>query len=83
MPITRIILDGDGAWPDLKDCSPERLFTTDQAEVACLDGGMESGRPSIAMRFNLPDGKVLIYQTSVGQFQQVAAALRGKYGDLT
>lgn len=83
MPYLKINLSGDGSWPDLKDCSPERMYLTDQAQLVTLDRGMESGRPSVALRIDCPDGRVVIYQTSVGQFQQAAAALRGKYGDQT
>lgn len=81
MPSLDINLNGDGAWPELKDASPERVFWTQTAKLCVLEGGMVSGRPSVALRIDLPDGRVAIYQTSVGQFLMAAAALRGRFGE--
>lgn len=83
MPILDINLNGDGAWPELRDCAPDKIFRTDHAKMVALEGGMQSGRPSVAIRIDLPDGQVVIWETSVGQFQQAAAALRGRFGDQT
>jgi hypothetical protein len=50
-----IILDGDGAWPDLAE---KEVIALDQIQVAALIDGLASGRPAVAIRVDLPDGKV-------------------------
>lgn len=73
-----VILDGDGCWPDLAENPPtEAVF----AAVAALPAGMASGRPSIALRVDLPDGSVVVAQTSYRLFQAAARALAARYGD--
>jgi hypothetical protein len=70
-------------WPDLKrencihlgnDAPPVRL--------AVLDKGLESGRPSIALRLDLPDGKTVIAETTARLFCSAARAIMARYPDL-
>lgn len=42
-----------------------------------LEGGMESGKTAVVFHINLPDGSVLIAQTSAAIFETMAGALRG------
>ncbi len=78
-----IKLDGDNCWPDLKD---KKLFHLDNhsppIQVAVLDGGMSSGRPSVAIRIDLPDGQAVIAETSARLFCTAARAIQAKYPDL-
>lgn len=63
-PRINLIMKGDGCWPDL----PEKriLDTTGQDwNLALLHKGMGSGRPSVALRIDLPSGKVVFAQTSL------------------
>jgi hypothetical protein len=55
-----IILDGDGAWPDLAEKEVIALdpHALGQIQVAALIDGLASGRPAVAIRVDLPDGKV-------------------------
>lgn len=70
-----IHLDGDGAWPDLKDLVvPHGVLK----EVAYLDHGMQSGKPSVTMRIEMDNGDVVLAETSVALFVMIAAALKGK-----
>ena len=78
-----VILNGDGAWPDLEVIAALGKLIEYQSDisVAVLEGGMESGKPSVSFRFDLPDGRVLIAQTSLRLFLQVADILSAKYPD--
>ncbi len=75
MPKLVIKLDADNAWPDLK----ERGFeSSEDLEVALLPGGMASGKPSVVMRINLPDGRVVIAQTSLDLWRTATRAFDGR-----
>lgn len=83
MPSLNIIMDGDNAWPDLQE-KMERgtlIHYAGDLSVAVLPGGMESGRPSVTIRFDLPDGTTLIAETSLRLFLGAATAFRAKYGE--
>lgn len=75
----RIILEGDNCWPDLKDKEP---ILTDLVAVAALPSGMTSGKPSVAVRIDLPDGRAVIAQTSMRLFLMAARAFRARFGDV-
>lgn len=73
-----INLDGDKAWPDLQE-KRERIVHLGNGtviEVAALEGGMASGRTSLALRLNLPDGQVVIAETSLALFLDAATILK-------
>lgn len=75
-------VDGDRAWPELKDkLERGELVEADRIEVAGLRGGMSSGNPSVALRFDLPDGTTVIAQTSLRLFLTAADALKAAHGD--
>lgn len=78
-----IKLDGDNAWPDLK--GKEIIHLANDAppvEVAVLDGGLASGRPSVAIRINLPDGTPVIVETSARLFVSAARMISTKFPNL-
>jgi len=80
MPVIKLILDGNGAFSDLKDRGDEVTHLTEPFTVAALARGMKSGHPSLAIRIDLPDGKVIIQKTSVAAWLTVSRALEGKFG---
>lgn len=80
MPSLHIILDGDNCWPDLLD--KELIHYQGSISVAALTGGMASGKPSVALRFDFPDGRVLIAETSMALFLAAARAFRARFGDI-
>jgi hypothetical protein len=41
----------------------------------------ESGKPSVALGFELPDGRWVLAETSLALFLTAAEALRARYGD--
>lgn len=74
----RIITQGDGAWPDL---AGKTVVKSDDIEMAALARGMTSGRPSVTIRVNLPDGTVVIAQTSLQLLMTAVDAFRAAHGD--
>lgn len=79
MPVIRLILNGDAAFFDLQGREDDVIHRTGPFTVAALAKGMKSGHPSLAIRVNLPDKKVLIQETSVAAWLAVARALEGKF----
>ncbi len=79
-----IKLSGDGAWPDLAEKAAEgRLVHLGDGTVigiSALAGGMSSGGVSVAVRVDLPDGTVVVAETSLRLFLAAADALRARYG---
>lgn len=80
-----ILLNGDAAWPDLKESKDAIILMGNEAptiDVAVLNEGMRSGRPSVALRINLPDGRPVVVETSAVLFCSAAKAIMAKYPDL-
>jgi len=73
-----VILDGDGAWPDL--ANKKIIRVTQGIQIAGLSRGMTSGAPSVSIRIDLPDGRTVIAETSLKLFVGAAEALKAKYG---
>lgn len=83
MPIIKVSLE-EPAWPDIADKAVIHLGR-DAApiQIAALSGGMSSGAPSVAIRIDLPDGRIVVAETSLRLFQMANAALLGRFGDVT
>lgn len=88
MPTLTITLDGDDCWPDLQDkkIGEDIINLMHSAappiKLAVLDKGMGSGRPSVTIRLDLPDGRVVLTETSARLFCGAARAIMGRYPDL-
>ena len=78
MPGLKIILDSEGCWEDLREYPPS---LTQDLEVAGIPGGMASGKPSVMLRLNLPNGTTVLGETSLALFLTAADALRARFGD--
>jgi len=72
-----INLNGDNAWPELKDVEFGHGMAT---HVAVLPRGMESGRPSIAIRGKLDDGTEVVLETSWNLLYSADRAIEARYG---
>ncbi len=74
------------AWPDLKGRPEGEVILLGNGskpiQVVILDKGMTSGRPSVGIRLDLPDGKVVIAETTARLFCSCAKAFMAKYPDL-
>ncbi len=81
-PVLTVRLTGDGAWPDLLDKTVHHLGNdAPPIQVSALADGMASGAPSVAIRIDLPNGEVVLAETSLALFLMAADALRVRYGD--
>lgn len=84
MPALNIVLDGDGAFPDLIDRRWDDVIhlgnDAPAITVTGLAGGMMSGRPSLMLRLDLPNGKVVLAETSWALFHAAHAAFVAKFG---
>jgi hypothetical protein len=85
MPTIDLWLDGDGVWPDLATLRRRgklvELSESRPLGMTVLAGGMGSGRASVAMRFELPDGRVAFAQTSLRSLWNVVNAIAVKHGE--
>jgi hypothetical protein len=77
-----VTLDGDKAWPDLAAKKDVVVLEAGTIAVAVLPGGMQSGRPSVMLRFELPDGNTVLAETSARLFCTAARAIMARYPDL-
>ncbi len=50
-------------------------------EIGALASGMKSGAPSVALCFKLPDGTIVLAETSLALFLTAAEVLAARYGD--
>jgi len=81
MPIINLKLNGERAFSDLQGKEKGDIIHRKAAfTVASLAKGMKSGHPSLAIRIDLPEGKVLIQETSVAAWLAIAAALEMRFG---
>lgn len=80
MPRIDIRLNGDGAFADTDPKT--RAYTTEPIRITALEGGMASGKPSVAIGVFLPNnGGVVIADTSLALFLSAADALKARFGD--
>jgi hypothetical protein len=70
--------DGDGCWPDLRERAHEHGLLV---AVSALDAGMESGMPSIMLRVESDDGRVILAETSLRLLSIAVRAFVSRYGD--
>ena len=71
----KIVEHGDPPpFPELAS-RPTHLAPFDRFSI--LQGGMDSGRASVAISAELPDGSVVFIQTSARNFYAMAMAVRG------
>ena len=85
MPIINVVFGTEPVWPELaaKYDAGEVYWLGEGApmiQIAGLEGGMKSGKPSLVIRLELPDGKVVMAETSWALFDAAHAALRGRFG---
>lgn len=86
MPTMKVILE-EPTWPDLFDKVSQVTWLNSEddppIQIGALEGGMVGGRPSVAIRIDLPDGRIVVAETSLRLFQMANAALLGRFGDVT
>ena len=85
MPVIRMLFLDEGdppAW-DVPNPLPDSWvhMADPLIQIVGIEKGMQSGRPSVMIRLDLPDGRVVIAETSLDAFQTANAVLRGRFGD--
>ena len=80
----KIALDGDNCWPELRE-KMERgevihIGNGGSIGLAVLSGGMTSGKPSIMLRIDLPDGRTVMAETSWRLLRTACDAISARYG---
>jgi hypothetical protein len=60
MPHLNIITNGDNCWPELKD----NFIPGELVGIARLPHGTASGKPTVIVRIELPDGQTVLAQTT-------------------
>lgn len=82
MPVlaTKFIQGDETAWDDVNH--PDKIVQSNALQLAVVDKGMGSGQPSVALRVDLPDGKILITETSARLFCTAARAIMARYPNL-
>jgi len=80
--VLKLDLNGDGAWPDLAEAGDRLTWMGDGTviQLATLAGGMDSGRPSVAFRLDLPDGRIVCAEMSWLNLAIAAQAIAARYG---
>lgn len=81
-----IQLNGDGCWPDLtqdlfKDKNKKLFEEAELKSVALLQAGTESGKPSVSLRIETEDGKIIIAQTTLALWLMAGDAMKARAGD--
>lgn len=75
-----ILRHGDPpCWPDMVDTGVHQIDPEQPWEMAIIEGGMSSGRPSVALRLRLADGQIVFAETSVANWINATAAMRGAF----
>ncbi len=72
-----INLNGDDAWPELRDKDFGAGMVT---HVCVLPDGTSGGKPSVAIRGKLEDGSEVVLQTTWNLLYTAARAIEARYG---
>lgn len=84
-PALHLVMDAEADWFRGLEGTPadQIIHVGEEAyiEVGGLPGGMASGKPSVAFCIPLPDGRVVIAETSLALLLTAGDALKARYGD--
>lgn len=85
MAVLNVNARGDGAWPDLqaKMQAGQVIWLRDETPISltALAAGTEGGKPSVALRLDLPDGRTVVVETTLALWLTAADILRTAHGD--
>ena len=76
------ILESEEHWSDLLD--KEVIYLGNEAspvEIVAMPGGMASGRTSISLRLDLPDGRVVIVETALYELAKAVREIQERFGE--
>jgi len=72
-------IEFDRKWEDAKG---EVIYASEEMKVMVLSEGTHSGRPSVMIRFDLPDGKTVVGETTARLFCSAGRMITSKYPNL-
>ncbi len=81
MLMLTVKLEGQGAFAGIEPERTIHLAEGTEIVLAGLAQRMESGKPSVAFGFPLPDGRWVIAETSLRLLLTAAELLKARYGD--
>lgn len=81
MPMLHIHLEGDGALNAVAEGATGIVHVQNDVHVTALPHGTTGGKPSVAFGFRLPDGRLVIAETTLALFLLAADALKARFGD--
>lgn len=83
MPSISLRLESDGAFEDWLERKPLHHLGNGAPplRITVLEGGMASGKPSVAIGIDLGEAGVVIAETSLVLLLSAADALRARFGD--
>jgi hypothetical protein len=61
MPHLSVIMNAENCWPELKDNHVQGEWVG----IARLSHGTASGKPTVIVRIELPDGQIVLAQTTL------------------
>lgn len=68
------------AWPDLEGKADKIIHLPNGTiGLAALSAGMKSGKTSLAFRIDLPDGRIVVAETSLALLHTALAAINARY----
>ncbi|HTE38027.1 MAG TPA: hypothetical protein VK630_15915 [Reyranella sp.] len=71
-------------WPELKREQIVHLGNgSPPINVAIIEGGMASGKPSVMLRIDLPDGRHVLAETTAALVVTLGKMIAGRYPDLS
>jgi hypothetical protein len=78
-------LDGQNCWPDLQESIASGRLTwcanDGKLSIACLPDGTVGGKPSVAIRIDLPDGRSVVKEMTMANFLAAAQMISARYGE--
>jgi hypothetical protein len=81
--MVQVHLDGDQCWPDLPEKTVVHLGNgAPPIQVGVLRAGTSNGHPSVTIRCDLPDGSVVLAETSARLFCLAGRMIMEKYPHL-
>lgn len=69
----------DDKWDDV---TGEVVYANKEMKVMVLSDGTASGRPSVMIRFDLPDGRIVVGETTARLFCSAGRMITSRYPDL-
>lgn len=80
MPVIDVHIVHHGDPPPFDGLTREIIHLPDATwRVVFMEGGMQSGAASVALRLDLPDGRTVIAETSLAAWISATAGARGAF----